>query len=120
MTTIPLEIERGELVRREWVLGVDRATDEETVIVPQLIDGMQRQIHAGDVISWRSGGYFSHYICFGLVLSVIPEQECIRVINQNGNKVTIWRTYLAVILAREGDYSSISNEYLVKFGVLTE
>ena len=120
MTTIPLQIERSELVRQEWVIGVDRATNEETVIVPQLIDGMHRQIHAGDIITWRSGGYFSHFICFGLVLSVNPERESIRVINHNGNKVTLWRTYLAVIIAKEGDYSSISNEYLEKFGVLTE
>jgi hypothetical protein len=113
MTTMALET-------TDWIIGIDRGSDDETVIIPQLIDGMQRQIHEGDIISWRSGGYFCHYLCFGLVLSVNPERENIRVINHRGNKVTIWRTYLAVILAREGDYSSISNEYLEKFGVSTE
>jgi hypothetical protein len=110
MTTIRLE-------NRDWVIGVDRARHEETVIVPQLIDGMQRQIHVGDVISWRSGGYFSHFLCFGFVISVNREQGNIKAVNQNGNKVTIWRTYLTNILARDGDYSLIPNEYMNKFGM---
>lgn len=108
----------------DFIIGIDRATDEETdeetVIVPQLIDGMERQIHTGDVISWRSGGYFSSYLCFGFVIDINPEQGCIKAINQNGNRVTIWRTYLTTILARDGDYNLIPIEYMEKFGVLTE
>lgn len=109
-------------IRREstdWIIGINRE-GEESVIAPQLVDGMQRHIHSGDIISWRSGGYFGHYLCFGLVLIVNHERQNIRVINQNGNKLTIWRTYLAVILARSENYDSIPNEYLEKFGLLTE
>jgi hypothetical protein len=77
-----------------------------------IIDAMSRQIEAGDIINWRSGGYFGHYMAFGMVTQVDYDKGCIKVINHNNNRVTMWNTHMCVILAKANDYSNIPEEYI--------
>lgn len=83
-------------------------------ITPIMIDAMSREIEAGDILNWRSGGYFGHYMAFGMVTQVDygDARGCIKVINHNGNRVTLWNTHKCVILAKANDYSNIPREYL--------
>ena len=105
---IPIHVEESELViRPERMLGATRAE-----IRPIMIDAMSREIHPGDILNWRSGGYFGHFLSFGLVVRVDEVNGHIRVLNHNKNMVSLWNTHLSVILASEGDYSAIPEEYL--------
>jgi len=83
-----------------------------THTIPIIIDAMSREVEPGDIINWRSGGYFGHYMAFGIVTKVDYDKGYIQVINHNKNRVTIWRTHMCVILAKANDYSNIPEEYM--------
>jgi hypothetical protein len=122
---IPIHVEESELVERPerllrttWVAEVEHSEDMSAHrhtrdhIQPIMIDAMSREIQVGDIINWRSGGYFSHFLSFGLVRRIDYTNGHIRVLNHNKNMVTLWHTHLCIILASEGDYSAIPEDYL--------
>lgn len=118
---IPIHVEEGELVERPerrlrstWTVEVSEEEHRvhRDTIRPIIIDAMSREIHPGDILNWRSGGYFGHFLSFGLVMRVDCVNGHIRVLNHNKNMVSLWNTHLSVILASEGDYSAIPEEYL--------
>jgi len=122
---IPINIVRSELViRPERTLTAERDAEVEhgedmrshrhtrDHVRPIMIDAMSRQIQVGDIINWRSGGFFNHFLSFGLVMRVDDVNGHIRVLNHNNNMVTLWNTHMCVILASEGDYSAIPETYL--------
>lgn len=81
-------------------------------------DAMGRNIHPGDILTWRSGGYFGHYQSFGIVIEVTPiPNRKIRVRNHNYNIINIWNTFNTIIVARRGDYSDIPESWQIKLGV---
>ena len=99
---------------------IEEFTREEVQEVPPplIIDAMSRQIRPGDIITWKSGGYFSNFLSFGLVLYVNREKGYIQILNHNKNKVNLWHTHLCVIIAREPDYSLIPEEYLETWNII--
>lgn len=82
-----------------------------------ITDAMARRVEVGDVITWKSGGYFSNFMSFGLVLRINDDLGSIRVLNHNSNKITIWRTYNVIILARSNNYDLIPDRYRRNFGI---
>jgi hypothetical protein len=82
-----------------------------------MIDSLNRPIRPGDVLTWSSGGYFSRFQSVGVVVSMDSRRRFIRVRNHNDNIVTIWITYNKTILARQGDYSLIPEDYKQKLGI---
>ena len=81
------------------------------------VDFFKRELQPGDFITWMAGGYFASYINYGLVLSVNHERGFIRIRNHNGNKITLWNTHNATIIARYGDYTLVPREYLERVGI---
>lgn len=100
--------------RRRTPIRVIVGNDPEPTsdITPIMIDAMSREIEAGDILNWRSGGYFRHYMAFGMVTKVDYDKGHIQIINHNKNRVTIWKTHMCVILAKANDYSNIPEEYI--------
>jgi len=83
----------------------------------RVADAMDRELDVGDIITWRSGGYFGNYISFGKVLNSKTSPRCITVLNQNGNTVTIWNTYNVVIIARSGNYDLVPESHKRIFNI---
>lgn len=87
-------------------------------LTPHLLDGMGRRIQVGDIISWKSGGYYQNFLSFGLVRTIHYDVGRIRVINHKGKGVNIWITDKTVIIAKENNYETIPEWYLEKFGII--
>ena len=81
------------------------------------LDFFKRELMPGDFIVWLGGGYFAMYYNYGLVLAVNHDRRFIRIRNHNMNKITLWNTHNAIILARHGEYSNIPIEYLRMVGI---
>ena len=81
------------------------------------LDFFKRELQPGDFVIWLGGGYFASYYNYGLVLQVNHERRFARIRNHNMNKITIWNTHNAIILARFPDYSMIPAEYLARVGI---
>lgn len=84
----------------------------------QLLDALGRKVEVGDIISYKSGGFFNNFMSTAFVTQTREDIGSIRVINHNGNGVTIWNVYNCVILAKSDNYDLIPEEYLRKLGVI--
>jgi len=84
-------------------------------IRPPSLDGMKREILVGDILTWKSGGYFHSYQSYGLVLRV--NDQSMRVRRHSGHETTIWIFSNTVIVARYPHYELIPEEILEKLGI---
>ena len=80
-------------------------------------DALQREIDVGDVITYVSGGYYSHFTSFAIVTGINEAQRFLRLINHNGNKTCLWRTWLCIIIAKYYNYELIPDRYKSIFGI---
>ena len=80
-------------------------------------DFFKRTLQPGDFVVWLAGGFFASYYNYGLVLLVNHERRFARIRNHNMNKITLWNTHGAVIIARYPDYSAVPAEYLRRVGI---
>jgi len=85
------------------------------VVRPPWLDAMKREIHTGDIITWKSGGYYHSYQSYGLVLRI--NTESMRVRRHSGHETTIWIFSNTVIVARYPEYNLIPDEILEKLGI---
>ena len=75
-------------------------------------DSLGREIECGDILLWKSGGFFNYFLSYGIVLSIFRETPYrVLVLNNNKNKVTLWSTSDKTILAKHNNYDIIPDRY---------
>jgi len=92
--------------------AAEQATYEVTTYGRVFWDSMARKIECGDILMWKSGGFYNYSLSYGIVLTIfrdIPYR--VLVLNTKKNKVTLWRTGDKTILAKHDNYDIIPDEF---------
>jgi hypothetical protein len=79
---------------------------------------MARKIELGDILLWKSGGFFNYFLSYGIVLHIfrdIPYR--VLVLNTKKNKVTLWSTFDKTILAKHDNYDIIPDRFRAIWGI---
>jgi hypothetical protein len=108
--TIPAILSRLD-VAEQAIDDMDEAY-EVTTYGRVFWDSMARKIECGDILLWKSGGFFNYFLSYGIVLTIFQDIPYrVLVLNTKKNKVTLWSTFNKTILAKHDNYDIIPNKF---------